>query len=236
MKNLILGMVALMLCVAACKRSSSAESANQVGANRGVPKKSKDEIQTFIRESKSKIKDGDLIERSDEDLISESMRNFSKRDKTYSHCGIAFIEDGEVYVYNNMAGEENKSEKMIREPYDSFVSPFQKNGFGIFRYAFTGDEITKLHAITKEYHQQGLLFDKTFDLKTDDKMYCAEMIYKFVKTATAGRVAIPTSKIENFKVKDRKYKDLVMKEFEYVGLDDLFLNPYCKEISRISYR
>jgi Permuted papain-like amidase enzyme, YaeF/YiiX, C92 family len=177
-----------------------------------------------------------LIERADEDLVSESMRNFSKRDKTFSHCGLAFIEDGEVYVYNNMAGEENRSEKMIREPYDSFVSPAKKSAFGIFRYALTDTETEKLHTVTKEYHQKGLLFDKTFDLKTDDKMYCAEMIYKFLKTATAGRVLLPTSKIQNFRVKDPKYKGLVMKEFEYVGLDDLFLNPFCKEVARVIYQ
>jgi hypothetical protein len=236
MRKLLMVCMMVMVAATACKRNRGSEAVDQLGATHDMPRKTDKEILQFIAENKSKIKDGDLIERADEDLVSESMRNFSKRDKTFSHCGLAFIEDGEVYVYNNMAGEENKAEKMMREPYDSFVSPAKKTGFGIFRYSFTDAETAKLHAVTKENHQKGLLFDKTFDLKTDDKMYCAEMIYKFIKTATAGRVDIPTSKIQNFRVKDPKYKGLIMKEFEYVGLDDLFLNPFCKQVARISYK
>jgi Permuted papain-like amidase enzyme, YaeF/YiiX, C92 family len=236
MKSLFFGIIALALVAVGCRRNSASESVNQAGTTRDIPKKTNEEILNFIKESKHKIKDGDLIERSDEDLVSESMRNFSKKDKTYSHCGLAFIEDGEVYVYNNMAGDENKSEKMMREPYDSFVSPAKKSGFGIFRYTLTDAEIKKLQQVTKENHAKGMLFDKAFDLKTDDKMYCAEMIYKFLNTATMGRILLPTSKIQNFRVRDPKYKGLVMKEFEYVGLDDLFLNPFCKPVVRISYK
>jgi Permuted papain-like amidase enzyme, YaeF/YiiX, C92 family len=236
MKRVLLAIILVMWIAVGCKRNSQSEPVDQLGSTRYMPKKTDKEILQFVADNKGKIKNGDLIERADDDLVSESMRNFSKSDKTFSHCGLAFIEDGEVYVYNNMAGEENKSEKMMREPYDSFVSPGKKNGFGIFRYALTEAEIEKLHLVTKEHYKKGLLFDKTFDLKTDDKMYCAEMIYKFVKTATAERVLLPTTTIQNFRVRDPKYKGLVLKEFEYVGLDNLFINDFCKPIVRISYK
>ena len=235
-RTLLLGMTILSILAAGCKRSRGSDATTQTGTTAVMPKKSDQEILQFVKENKSKISNGDLIERTDDDLVSESMRNFSKRDKTFSHCGLAFIEDGEIYVYNNMAGEENKSEKMLREPYDSFVSPHKKSGFGIFRYTLTDAEIEKLHQVTRENYAKGMLFDKTFDLKTDDKMYCAEMIHKFLNTATMGRVVLPTSKIQNYRVRDPKYKGVVLKEFEYVGLDDLFLNPYCKPIVRISYK
>jgi Permuted papain-like amidase enzyme, YaeF/YiiX, C92 family len=236
MKKLFFGIIVLGAMATGCRRTQAADAESQPGMGRYEQRKSDEDILQFIKENKTKVKNGDLIERADDDLVSESMRNFSKKDKTFSHCGLAFIEDGDVYVYNNMAGEENKTEKMMREPYDSFVSPHKKNGFGIFRYALTDAEIEKLHQVTKESHAKGMLFDKTFDLKTDDKMYCAEMIYKFLNTATMGRVLLPTSKIQNFRVRDPKYKGLVLKEFEYVGLDDLFLNPFCKPVVRISYK
>jgi hypothetical protein len=236
MKKLFLGVIVLVAVAAGCRRTQASDTESQPGMGRYDQRKSDADILQYIKENKAKVKNGDLIERADDDLVSESMRNFSKKDKTFSHCGLAFIEDGDIYVYNNMAGEENKSEKMMREPYDSFVSPYKKNGFGIFRYTLTDAEIEKLHQVTKENYTKGMLFDKTFDLKTDDKMYCAEMIYKFLNTATMGRVLLPTSKIQNFRVRDPKYKGLVLKEFEYVGLDDLFLNPFCKSIVRISYK
>jgi hypothetical protein len=224
------------LLLVACARKNSNENVNQLGGNTGTTQKSKAELQELIRDSKRKIKNGDLIERSDDGLESESMRNFSKRDKTFSHCGLAFVEEGEIYVYNTIAGEENPSEKIRREPFDSFVSPEMKNGFGIYRYALSDSEAVNLHRLIKSYYAQGLLFDKTFDLKSDEKMYCAELVYKGIKKATNDRIVIPTSRLQNYKVRAPQYKGVVLKEFEYVGLDDLFLNAFCQPISTISYK
>ncbi len=226
----------LVLSLLACKRKENTTGANQLGGKQGLQQKTTEELQAFITDSKRKIKDGDLIERSDDGLESESMRNFSKRDKTFSHCGLAFMEDSQLYVYNAIAGEENPSEKLRREPFDSFVSPKMKNGFGIYRYNLSDSEAAALHSMTKAYYAQGLLFDKTFDLKSDEKMYCAEFVYKLVQKASNNRIIIPTSKLQNYRVRDPQYKGLVLKEFEYVGLDDLFLNPFCQPISTISYK
>jgi hypothetical protein len=206
-----------------------------MGSTSNMKRKPKTVLIQLIRENQPKLKDGDLVERTDDDFVSETLREMSTTDKTYSHCGFAFFEDGQWVIYNNMAGEENKKEQMMRQPFDSFVSPDKKTGFGIFRYNINDSETSRLHRITKLNFDQGLKFDKTFDLKTDDKMYCAEMIYKFLISATNRRIILPTTKKENFKLKDPKYKGAVLKEFEYVAMDNLFLNPFCKEISRVSY-
>lgn len=223
----------------ACKRNNAADTEKKInlqfGDNHDMIKKPIAELQQMLKENKTKIQDGDLIMRSDDGLESESLRSFSKTDDSFSHCGLAFLEDGNVYVYHNMAGKENVSEKLMRQPFDSFVNINQKTGFGLFRYNLTPPEIQKLHDISKDNFAKGLKFDKNFDLKTDDKMYCAEMIYKFVKQATNNRVVLPTTTIQNFRVKDPRYKGLVLKEFEYVALDNLFINPFCTELGRIAY-
>ena len=218
-----------------CVRNKPDAVATEKTAAKGTVRLKTEDILAFIKENKSKIKDGDLIERSDDDLVSESLRGMSQTDKTFSHSGIAFIEDGNVYVYNNMAGAENKSEQMMREPFDSFVSPHRKDGFGIFNYQISDSERTKLHNVIKGLYDRKMLFDKSFDLKSDDKQYCSEMIFKALKIATNNRVVLPTSKVQNFKLRDPKYKGLVLKEFEYVALDNLFLNPFCRQVTRISY-
>ena len=225
----------LLLILISCEHNNPDQVATQKTAAKGTTRLSNSDIWAFINVNKPKIKDGDLIERSDDDLVSESLRGMSQTDKTFSHSGIAFVEDGNVYVYNNMAGAENKSEQMMREPFDSFVSPSRKDGFGIFRYQLADDERVKIHAIIKDLYDRKLLFDKSFDLKTDDKQYCSEMIYKALKKATNNRVLLPTSKVQNFKLRDPKYKGMMLKEFEYVALDNLFLNPYCSQVVRISY-
>ena len=218
-----------------CVRNNPDQVATEKTALKGTNRMSNADIWSFINVNKNKIKDGDLVERSDDDLVSESLRGMSQTDKTYSHSGIAFVEDGNVYVYNNMAGAENKNEQMMREPFDSFVSPSRKDGFGIFRYQLSDEERVKIHDIIKDLFDKKLLFDKSFDLKTDDKQYCSEMIYKALKKATNNRVILPTSKVQNFKLRDPKYKGIILKEFEYVALDNLFLNPYCTQLVRISY-
>lgn len=194
------------------------------------------EILRMVAEGKSKLKNGDMVLRTDNDFVSETLRNMSQHDNTFSHCGIAFQEDGEWYIYNNMAGEENKLEQMMRVTYDSFVSPHEKSAYGLFRYNLTDAEVAKLHTITKDYFKAGLKFDKTFDLKTDDKMYCAEMVYKFYKMATGNRIQMHTSVKKNFKPRDPRYQGVTIKEFEYVALDDLYRDePMCTEIGRYIY-
>ena len=224
----------LLLFFSSCKRNTSNNTT--LGSTANMKSKPEPVLLQLIKENEPKLRDGDLVERTDDDFVSETLREMSVTDKTFSHCGFAFYEDGKWMIYNNMAGEENKKEQMMKQPFDSFVSPERKTGFGIFRYNLSDSEITKLHQVTKLNFEQGLKFDKTFDLKTDDKMYCAEMIYKFLLQATGNRVVLPTTKKQNFKLLDPKYKGAVLKEFEYVAMDNLFLNPFCKEISRVSYK
>ena len=231
----IVVIIYLALISGSCVRNSATDVATGKTALKGTIRMNSADIQTYISVNKAKVRDGDLIERSDDDMVSETIRGMSQKDKTFSHSGIAFVEDGQVYVYNNMAGVENQTEEMKREPFDSFVSPFRKDGFGIFRYNLTDSERVKFHAIVKDLYIQKLRFDKSFDLKTDDKQYCSEMIYKALKKATNNRVVLPTSKVSNFKLRDPKYKGMILKEFEYVALDDLFINPFCSQVVRVSY-
>ena len=64
------------------------------------------------------------------------------------------------------------------------------------------------------------------------------MIYKALKTATGNRVILPSSVIENFRPKIMGYKlsNVFIKKFEFIGIDDLYLNPFCKEINRVKYK
>ncbi len=223
--------------IISCKRVNSGKNeSNHLGILKDLKRKSDVEILRMIADGKANLKDGDAVLRTDDDFVSETLRNMSQHDNTFSHCGIVFKEDGEWYVYNNMAGAENVKEQMMRVPYDSFVSPHEKVAYGIFRYNMSDSEVVKLHQITQDYYNAGLKFDKTFDLQTDDKMYCAEMVYKFVKKATNNRIQMHTTKKENFKVRDPRYQGVVIKEFIYVALDDLYReDPNCKEIGRYLY-
>lgn len=193
---------------------------------------------TAIENSKKLLKDGQLITRSDNDFESLIMQNFSRRERVYSHSGIVFKEDSGYVVYHCMGGSENLDGAFRKDPFDSFVNPLQKTGFGIFQYQLSALEADKVHAILKKDYDLKIPFDATFNLKTDDSLYCSEMIYKAIRDATGNRIILPSSSIDNFKPKIMGYKNntAFFKKFEFIGIDDLYLNPFCKEIIRVKYQ
>jgi hypothetical protein len=191
--------------------------------------------QKDIGQAKNLINNGDLIMRAGLDVTSASLRNFNQQDKTYSHSGIAFIENGEVYVYHSYTGEDNPTGEMQRVVFDSFCNPYHNNSAGIYRYDLSNDESAKFDSLLLQYYKAKLKFDKKFNLKDDSEMYCAEVIYKGLLKATNKRITLPTTTIKNFNYKSPNYKGGPLKEFEYVALDNLYLNPHCKQIKIFSF-
>lgn len=178
-----------------------------------------------------------LVTRSDNDFESLTLQNFNQRERSFSHSGIAFKEGDTFFIYHSMAGTENPTGACRRDPFDSFVSPVQKTGFGLFKYDLSAQETNKFHQLLQEHYASQMPFDMSFDLNTDDSLYCSEMISKDLGKASGGRVQIPVSVINNFhpKIIGYKYNSRFYKTFRYVGIDDLYLNPFCKEITRVKY-
>ena len=56
---------------------------------------------------KKMISTGDLIVRTGNDFTSESLRSLNQRNQTYSHCGIASVENDSLFVYHSLGGEWN---------------------------------------------------------------------------------------------------------------------------------
>lgn len=160
---------------------------------------------------KSLVKDGDLVLRTGNDFISLTLRQFSVHNKTYSHCGIVRVINGKVYVYNAIGGEDNPNARLRRDSFENFCNPEHNTGFGIFRYSLTPVQHHRLDSMADLYYKLRIKFDMKFDLKTDSAMYCAEFVYKTVIQATQDSAFIPLSHIGSF---------------EYVAIDDLFLNGH----------
>lgn len=167
------------------------------------------------------IHSGDLITRSGNDFTSESLRQLNQHDKTYSHCGIASIENDSVFVYHALGGEFNPDQKIRRDPFNLFCEPFSNRGIGIFRFQLTPAAIKSVVEAVKKFYLAGIMFDMKFDLHTDDRMYCAEFVYKSFLYGTKIKIPFNISHIKNF---------------AFIGVDDLFMNPACNELKRIIYK
>ena len=174
-----------------------------------------------IDSAKKIIASGDLILRTGNDFTSTSLKRLNQRDQTYSHCGIASIENDTLFVYHSLGGDWNPDQKIRRDPLEVFGEPYSNRGIGIYRFPLSTAEINNLIVTVKRLHDMGVMFDMKFDLESNDHMYCAEFVYKSFLMGTKGKLQFPTSRIGTF---------------NFIGVDDIFLHPQCKEQKRILYK
>ncbi len=174
-----------------------------------------------IDSAKKIIATGDLIVRTGNDFTSESLRSLNRRDKRYSHCGIASIENDTVFVYHALGGEWNPDQKIRRDTFEDFAEPYSNRGIGIYQYQLLPGEIKNLIVKVKQLCASGIMFDMKFDLQTNDRMYCAEFVYKAYVMGTDGKLKFNTSHIE---------------KFSFIGVDDLFMQDLCSPKKNILYQ
>jgi hypothetical protein len=166
------------------------------------------------------VQDGDLITRTGIDFTSQSLRQFCRHDKTYSHCGIISIEQNNIFVYHALGGEINPDQKLKKETLTSFCDALDNAGFGLFRFALPAAHKQLLHEQVQAYYNAGLPFDMDFDLHTDSAMYCTEFVSKLLEQASGKTIRFTSS---------------VVNGFEYMAADNIFLHKNCREIHRYVY-
>ncbi len=166
---------------------------------------------------KTLIKNGDVIFRSGMDEVSQAARSMNRRDTSFSHCGLVFIEHDSAFVYHSLGGSYNPSQKLKRELLDSFCSPSENNAFGLYRYNLKKEEAEKLKVVVDGYYKAGLKFDMFFNYESDDVMYCSEFVFKSLNKSVNGAYS--------------KYLRLDTLPFA-VTTDDIFLNENCRLIKK----
>lgn len=173
-----------------------------------------------ISSGKQLVQTGDLVFRTGNDMTSLFFKQLNLSDKTYSHCGLAIKEGDSVFIYHALGGEFNPDQKIRKESFYRFVDPAENEGFGIYRLRLTPADQQAIVLTADSLYQKGIPFDIHFDLSTDQRMYCAEYIYKSILWGARGRVKIPRTEI---------------KGKTGVATDNLFVNEYAREIQRTRY-
>ncbi len=132
----------------------------------------------------SLLRSGYLVLRTGLGADSYLLAQMNRKDQTYSHCGIVMIENGYPFVYHSIGGEDNPDARMRRDSADFFFSPAHNIGLAVLKYDYSDGQADELRQVVTQYYKQRPKFDMQFDLKTDDKLYCAEFIYKAINKAT----------------------------------------------------
>jgi hypothetical protein len=194
----------------------------------------------YIQEARQLIHTGDLVLRTGNDYASEQVRDMSATDKTYSHGGIAVVENDKVYVYHIEPDFNHINDKVRKEPLDSFYNLKNNLGFAIGRYNLSENEINEfINYLDRQYKKQ-IPFDMTFSLNTDDSLYCSEMIKKGLASSTGNRVEIETGRIvdkNKYKIIRKYFKldDEQIAKARIIPIDHLFLIPSCTILKRYVY-
>ena len=217
-----------------CISNSAKQGSASVAANNYI------DPYTMISDGQSLLKEGDLVVRLNQDPTSQFVKNVNRSDKSYSHAGIVLFESGYPYIYHIINGEENPGEKLRKDSLSRYCSPRKNIAYGIFRYEMEAGEIKSLKDIIHKLYAKGVRFDLRFDLKTDNQMYCSEMIGKVLAEATRKRILIRTTKLT---AKEAGIFSVYMhlpftytSKLQIVPIDNLYTNPYCYLIKEYNYK
>jgi len=163
---------------------------------------------------------GDIITRMGTDITSIMLSKINPTDSSYSHCGIISIENDSVFVYHSIGGEFNPNQKLRRDPLYIFALPADCKRLGIFRPTLTKSQQVALCAYVKKIYKIGLPFDMDFDLDTDDRQYCTEMVAKSIGTIIGRKDWVATLQSDSFR---------------FIPVENIYHNPMVTEKKRFVY-
>jgi len=198
-------------------------------------------LQNNIDTLKSNAQKGDLIVRLNDDLISEQVKQLNETDKTYSHAGLIVERNGEKFVCHIMPDLDG-ADTIQLTPIDSFIDPTKNIKCALYRYSLMPIEKDSLQASLLQYKNDDVRFDKVYNLKSNNFLYCSEMIAKSLDKVTNGRIQIKDIKVPE-KMKRmliryfRQYSNAKqMVEGSFITIDNLYLIPSCSLVTKFDLK
>ncbi|MFO8055149.1 MAG: YiiX/YebB-like N1pC/P60 family cysteine hydrolase [Bacteroidales bacterium] len=128
---------------------------------------------------------GDLVLRRGKSFVSQLVL-LSDKASEYSHIGIVSIDDDQPYVIHAVPGEAEKDmpEYIKMETIEAFLDIKKSADFAVYRPSEKYREAAaKAAQKAKTYYQQKIVFDSSFDLEDESKLYCTELIWRVYKAA-----------------------------------------------------
>lgn len=148
-----------------------------------------------------------LIVRLGDGYFSNIFRKVSSEEKRYSHSGIIHhVEEG-YKVYHIEANELTGKGIVRDEPLESFISHSREWAL----YAIDAPDSVKKGIVEQAgiFYESEIPFDLDFDLASDDKLYCSELVAKSINNTFGEELITPGLQIAGRL---------------FYGLDDIYLH------------
>ena len=121
---------------------------------------------------------GDVIFRRGRSVESYAVL-LADKNREYSHVGIIWIENREQFVIHAVPGENNEEAEYIKkEKIAGFLSKEKASKFAVYRPYLSAQTNEKAAKNALNYYNNHYTFDGQYDLNTDNKLYCTELIIK----------------------------------------------------------
>jgi hypothetical protein len=201
-----------------------------------------DPVAARLDSFKAMARPGDLVFRLGDDMMSYSIRFLSEQDPSYSHVGIVSEREGALGVMHISPSEASR-DTIHFEPIDSFLNPVHNLYAGLYRYQLSDAERKAFFDNISLYQGQGIHFDYWYDLTTNNKLYCSELIAKSLEKATGSRMHFEGKFLPQSMMKlmyayfanlstDKK----LIQNRKYISLDQLYLRKGCDSLYKFSLR
>lgn len=143
----------------------------------------------------AELRNGDVIYRHGNGFFSDYFRKASEKEQLYSHGGIVFIDNGQVYVIHSEASELTGVGGVRKEPLNTFLKDIST--WAVYRLDTTQTVRDSIVYIATQYLNEKTPFDLDFDNMSDDKVYCTELIALSVNKAIRRDLIKATGIIRN---------------------------------------
>lgn len=184
---------------------------------------------------------GDLIVRLGDDMLSYQIKFLNEKDQSYSHAGMIVEKDNQKLVAH-ITPDDSTKDFIQYVPIDSFLNPVKNLEAALYRYNFSEAEKAQVNTKIAEYSNSAVHFDRSYDLATEDKLYCSEMISKVVSHATANRITFShinaPLKMRPLLVKYFKgqHSEKTIATRQIMTIDNLYRVPECEKVMKIKLK
>jgi len=156
---------------------------------------------------RAELHTGDIVFRQGKGLISEMFRKSSVKHQQYSHAGIIQITEKGVFVSHMIDDAETKKSNLKTESIEEFCNSNEVKSYAVYRYGFLSGKENMVETYFNNLAIKNVEFDEEFNLDTDNKLYCTELIYKMCLTTANYRLPVSEIKGQPYVALDNLYGD-----------------------------
>ncbi|MBN1199710.1 MAG: hypothetical protein JXA23_10190 [Bacteroidales bacterium] len=165
------------------------------------------------------LRNGDLLFRRGRSFESFAVY-LADREREFTHVGIIVEDNGTPWVVHVVPGEQGcKSERIRKESPAFFLSRENASSFALVRSDFDQKTLARVAEQALLFYQKRVTFDDQYDLSTENKLYCTELILKAFQNADSPLQGIETREL-----------DYVLGKHSIIFPGEILRNPAFKRI------